>query len=193
VREVERKESESAPPQGIGAGRTLLLVDDPDVCHRLRSGLANQGFTVRVAHSAADALALATLAPPAYAVVALRLVDDSGLRLIPSLRALDPTMRIVMVTSYPSIETAVAAIKLGAVHYLVKPARPERIAAALFRDAGDVDAVLPLRPMSVKRIAWEYVHHVLQENGGNISAAARALSIDRRTLQRKLRKRPVAC
>jgi two-component system response regulator RegA len=190
VRDVEFRESPDT--RGTGTGRPLLLVDEPDVCHRLRPGLVAQGFDVHVAHSAADALRSAVLVPPPFAVVALRLADDSGLRLIPALRMVDRTMRIVVLTGYPSIETAVEAIKLGAVHYLVKPARPERIAAALYRMAGDPDTPVRARPMSVKRIAWEYVHHVLQENGGNISATARALAIDRRTLQRKLRKRPVA-
>lgn len=175
-----------------GAGRSLLLVHEPDVCEKLAPGLAARGFAVRVAHTAAGALQVAAVVAPPFAVIALRLPDASGLRLIPALRALDSAIRIVMVTAYPSIETAVEAIKLGAVHYLVKPARPERILAALFREAGDVDAAVRDRTMSVKRIAWEYVQHVLQEHDGNISAAARALAIDRRTLQRKLRKRPVA-
>jgi two-component system, response regulator RegA len=190
VRDVQQNESGNV--ERVDSGRTLLLVDDPDVCDRLRPGLVTQGFNICVAHSAAEALRCAVLAPPPFAVIALRLADESGLRLIPALRMIDHAMRIVVVTSYPSIETAVEAIKLGAVHYLVKPALPECIAAALFRDAGDVDAVVRERPMSMKRIAWEYVHHVLQENEGNISATARALSIDRRTLQRKLRKRPAA-
>jgi two-component system, response regulator RegA len=155
-------------------------------------GLAAHGFTVRVAYTAADALKLAAVDVPPFAVIALRLPDDSGLRLIPALRVIDRAMRIVMLTRYPSIETAVEAIKLGAVHYLVKPTRAERIVAALFAEEGDANAVVLERPMSAKRVAWEYVHHVLQENDGNISATARALSIDRRTLQRKLRKYPVA-
>jgi two-component system response regulator RegA len=190
VRDAEHREN--ANLDAIGAGYSLLLVDDPDVCHRLRGGLATQGFSVRVAYCAADALRSAAPAPPSFAVIALRLADQSGLHLIPALRRLDHGMRIVVLTSYPSIETAVEAIKLGAVHYLVKPARPQRIAAALLRDAGDPEAVVRDRPMSVKRIAWEYIDHVLQQNGGNVSATARALAIDRRTLQRKLRKRPVA-
>ena len=177
---------------GNEAARPLLLVHEPDVCDTVGPGLARHGFRVRVAHTAAAGLACATLDPPLFSVIALRLPDGSGLPLIPALRARRETMRIVVLTAYPSIETAVEAIKLGAIHYLVKPARPERILAALFREGGDADVAVRERPMSAKRVAWEYVHHVLQENNGNISAAARALAIDRRTLQRKLRKRPVA-
>jgi two-component system response regulator RegA len=177
---------------GEDAGRALLLVHDPDVCDKIGPGLARHGFKVRVAHTAADALKSAALDPPSYSVIALRLPDQSGLRLIPALHAVYGAMRIVVLTAYPSIETAVAAIKLGAVHYLVKPARPERILAELLGEGGNADIAVPERPMSVKRVAWEYMHHVLQQNNGNISAAARALAIDRRTLQRKLRKRPVA-
>ena len=177
---------------GAGAGRRLLLVHGPRVCDQVGPGLAAHGFVVRVAHTAADALRVAAVEPPPFAVIALRLPDESGLRLIPALRVVDHAMRIVMLTGYPSIETAVEAIKLGAVHYLVRPARPERIVAALFRSDGDPDVAVRERPMSVKRIAWEYVHHVLHENDGNVSATARALAIDRRTLQRKLRKHPVS-
>ena len=177
---------------GVEAGRPLLLVHDRDVCDKIGPGLARYGFKVRVAHTAADALKSAALDPPLFSVIALRLPDESGLRLITALRALHDATRIVVLTGYPSIETAVEAIKLGAVHYLVKPVRPERILAALLRDGGDPDIPVRERPMSVKRIAWEYVHHVLQENNGNVSAAARSLAIDRRTLQRMLRKRPVS-
>jgi two-component system, response regulator RegA len=177
---------------GNGAGRTLLLAHDPDVCEKIAPGLAAHGFHLCVTHSAADALKAATVHRPAFAVIELRLPDGSGLRLLPALLRLDCTTRIVVLTGYPSIETAVEAIKLGAVHYLVKPARAERVVAALFRGDGNPDVAVLERPMSVKRAAWEYVHHVLHEHNGNISAAARALSIDRRTLQRQLRKRPVS-
>lgn len=175
-----------------GVGRLVLFVHDPDVCDRIGPGFARYGFTVRAAHSAAQALQFAAADAPAYAVIALRLGNLSGLRLIPALRGLVPAMRIVVLTAYPSIETAVEAIKLGAVHYLVTPASPERILDALLHERGNPDMVVREYPMSMKRVAWEYVHHVLQEHDGNISGAARALGIDRRTLQRKLRKHPVA-
>jgi two-component system response regulator RegA len=173
-------------------GRSLLLAHEPRMCEKLGPALGARGFDVRIAHTAAHALALAAQHAPRYAVVALKLPDQSGLRLIAGLHGVDPTTRIVVVTAYPSIETAVEAIKLGAVHYLATPVSADRLILAMLQDAGNADIALRDRPMSVHRITWEYIHHVLHENRGNISATARALSIDRRTLQRKLRKRPVA-
>lgn len=177
---------------GNGSARSLLLVHDPVVCETLVPALAARGFTVQVANTAKSAVAVASRQPPHYAVVALRLPDESGLRLISALLEQDPTTRIVVLTAYPSIETAVEAIKLGAVHYLVKPVNTDRLVAALLRDGGDPDVQLHERPMSVYRFEWEYISHMLQKNNGNISATARALSIHRRTLQRKLRKHPAA-
>ena len=173
-------------------GRSLLLVHEPRVCEKLAPGLAARGFELRIAHTAIQALVFAAQRPPQYAAVALKLPDQSGLRLISGMHALDRTTRIVVVTAYPSIETAVEAIKLGAVHYLTNPVSAERIAKAILQDGGNADIATRDRPMSMHRVAWEYIHQVLHENHGNISATARALSIDRRTLQRKLRKRPVA-
>ena len=177
---------------GNGSARSLLLVHEPSVCDALVPALAARGFTVQFANTAASALTVASREPPRYAVVALRLPDVSGLRLIAALLERDATTRIVVLTAYPSIETAVEAIKLGAVHYLVRPVNADRVVAALLRNGGDADAPLHDRPMSVHRFEWEYISHVLQENNGNISATARALSIHRRTLQRKLRKHPAA-
>jgi two-component system response regulator RegA len=177
---------------GHAPGRSLLLVHDHAVCDRFAPLLAVRGFDVRVAHTAAHGMQLALQQAPRYAVVALKLPDQSGLRLISDLRGVDRTMRIVVVTAYPSIETAVEAIKLGAVHYLARPVGVDSLVSAMLQDGGDADIALRERPMSVHRATWEYIHHVLQEHDGNISATARALSIDRRRLQRKLRKRPVA-
>ena len=177
---------------GNGGARSLLLVHDQDVCDALMPALEARGFTVHVASTATRALVLASREPPRFAVVALRLPDSSGLRLIAALLEQDATTRIVVLTAYPSIETAVEAIKLGAVHYLVRPVSADRVITALLRNGGDPDAPLHERPMSVHRVEWEYISHVLQENNGNISATARALSIHRRTLQRKLRKHPAA-
>lgn len=177
---------------GHPPGRSLLLVHDQAICERLAPLLAARGFDVRVAHTAAQGMALARQQVPRYAVVALKLPDQSGLRLIVDLRGVDPTTRVVVLTGYPSIETAVEAIKLGAVHYLARPVSADRLVQAMLQDEGDANIALRERPMTVHRVAWEHIHHVLHENRGNISATARALSIDRRTLQRKLRKRPVA-
>jgi two-component system response regulator RegA len=120
------------------------------------------------------------------------LSHGAGLHLVRALLAIDPAMRVVVFTGYPSIETAVEAIKLGAVHYLVKPASADQLIAALHRDQGDPGVPLGDKPLSMHRLAWEYISHVLHENNGNISATARVLAIHRRTLQRKLRKHPIA-
>lgn len=181
-----------AVPSGNGDDRTLLLADsDENLCASLAPALAARGFDVELAHTAERAMRIAARRPPRYAIVALKLPDISGLRLVSDLVALDPGMRIVVLTSYPSIQTAVEAIKLGAVHYLPKPANADQLIAALHHDHGDADVPVGDKPMSMHRIAWEYISHVLHENNGNISATARALAIHRRTLQRKLRKRPV--
>jgi two-component system response regulator RegA len=170
---------------------SLLLVDeDVAVCRSLTSALAARGLQVRVAHTAKDASRLVNDDPPQYAVIALKLPDAPGLKLVSMLHVLDPTMRIVVLTAYPSIRTAVEAIKLGATDYLTKPANADEVVSALHRDRGNDNIPVGKQPMSVHRAEWEYINHVLHANNGNVSATARALSMDRRTLQRKLRKGP---
>jgi two-component system response regulator RegA len=170
---------------------SLLLVDnDIALCESLAKEFAARGFEVRVAHTANQATRLVDVDPPQCAVIALKLADASGLKLVSALLALDPHMRIVVLTAYPSIRTAVEAIKLGATDYLAKPANADEVVAALQRDHGNDSVPIGKKPMSVHRAEWEYINQVLRENDGNISATARALSMDRRTLQRKLRKRP---
>jgi two-component system response regulator RegA len=125
-------------------------------------------------------------------VLDLNLNGSSGLALIPQLLAINPACRIVVLTGYASITTAVDAIKLGAVQYLAKPVEIEAILAAFESDDDpDLDLVAPDEPLSVDRLEWEHIQRVLNENDGNISATARALKMHRRTLQRKLSKRPV--
>jgi len=116
--------------------------------------------------------------------------DGSGLALVDQLRRLSPAMRIVVLTGFASVATAVEAIKLGAIHYLPKPADADDIMAAFDRDAGDTAVAVKNRPLSVERLEWEHIHKVLAENDGNVSATARALGMHRRTLQRKLGKKP---
>ena len=170
---------------------SLLLVDnDIALCESLAKAFVARGFVVRVAHTAKEASRLVDVDPPQCAVIALKLADTSGLKLISALLALDPHMRIVVLTAYPSIRTAVEAIKLGATDYLAKPASADEVVAALRRDSGNDSVPIGKKPMSVHRAEWEYINQVLREKDGNISATARALSMDRRTLQRKLRKRP---
>jgi two-component system, response regulator RegA len=170
---------------------SLLLVDDDiALCEVLARTLTVRGFEVRVAHTAEQASRLVDDAPPQFAIIALKLPDALGLNLLSSLLALDPRMHVVVLTGHPSIRTAVEAIKLGATDYLVKPANVEEVVSALQRDRGNDSVPIGKKPMSVHRAEWEYITRVLRENDGNISASARALSMDRRTLQRKLRKRP---
>jgi two-component system response regulator RegA len=138
------------------------------------------------------ALAVAAELVPARVVLDLNLNGSSGLALIPRLLAINPDCRVVVLTGYASIATAVDAIKLGAVQYLAKPVEIEAILGAFENDdEPDLDMVAPDEPMSVDRLEWEHIQRVLNENEGNISATARALKMHRRTLQRKLLKRPV--
>lgn len=172
--------------------RRLLLVDDDDAFRQaLAEALEKRGFEVLASAGLEDAAQLAQRWAPQYAVVDLRLGSDSGLPLVERLVARDAGMRIVVLTGYASIATAVEAIKLGATHYLSKPATPEELLDALERPEGDASIDVEPRPMSVRRHEWEHLQRVLRECHGNVSAAARALGMHRRTLQRKLNKRPV--
>jgi two-component system response regulator RegA len=170
----------------------ILLVDDDDLfAATLVQALRRRGYDVESATDRAGALALAQAEPPDAAVLDLKLEEESGLGLIAPLKGLRPDMRILLLTGYASIATAVEAIKLGATHYLPKPADADEILAALGRELGDADVPAPDEPMSVDRLEWEHIQKVLAEHDGNISATARALKMHRRTLQRKLAKRPV--
>ncbi|MFO1423743.1 MAG: response regulator transcription factor [Candidatus Competibacteraceae bacterium] len=169
----------------------LLVDDDATFCRVLGLALSRRGFAVVTAHGSAEALERARVEPPEYAVVDLNLAGDSGLNLIPDLLALDPTTRIVVLTGYASIATAVEAIKLGAVNYLAKPADADQVLAAFAASGGDSGVPVSARPLSVNRLEWEHIQRVLRDNDGNISATARQLGMHRRTLQRKLAKRPV--
>jgi two-component system, response regulator RegA len=145
---------------------------------------------VKSANSVPQALALLADWSAAYAVIDLRLPGPSGLALIPRLRIADPLVRIVMMSGYASVATAVEAIKLGAVHYLTKPVDVDMIERAFHQLQGD-ESVQPGRQLSVDRLEWEHIQRALAECGGNITHTARALHMHRRTLQRKLGKHPV--
>ncbi len=168
----------------------LLLVDD-DVTFRevLARALEKRGFSVTKADSVETALPLARANPPGFAVIDLKMHGASGLVLVQKLHELDPATRIVMLTGYASIATAVEAIKLGATQYLSKPANADQIVAAFGHHATHA---LPVKasPIPVARLEWEHINRVLHEQQGNISAAARVLNMHRRTLQRKLSKPP---
>ena len=170
----------------------LLLVDDDEVlCHVLSRALAKRQFNVEVAHSLDEALSKAHKNPPEFAVVDLRIGTDSGLSVIKELAESEPGIRIVVLTGYASISTAVESIKLGAIHYLTKPAEVDDIVQAFYHEEGRTEIDISAQPLSVKRMEWEHLQKVLNDNDGNISAAARAMGMHRRTLQRKLAKKPV--
>lgn len=173
--------------------RLLLVDDDAIFCAVLAEALARHGYRIDVSHDVAAAFAQAQTAAPDCALVDLRMPGPSGLTLIRQLTALNPGIRIVVLTGYASIATAVEAIKLGAVHYLTKPAGVDDILTALHDASGSAPdaAAAPAQRPSPERLEWEYLQKVLQEHGGNISATARSLGMHRRTLQRKLTKHPV--
>lgn len=169
----------------------LLLVDDDQMfCQVLSAALERRGFAVHVAHSVSQGLAAAEGDPPEYAVVDLKMPGPSGLELVKKLKELDAHTRIVVLTGYASVATAVEAIKLGAIHYLAKPADADEIVAAFQRDSGNAAVAVETRPLPLSRLEWEHIQKVLTESGGNISETARRLNMHRRTLQRKLAKRP---
>lgn len=170
---------------------TLLLVDDDLTFSRvLAEAFEARGYAVRVAHNVAEGFKAAENDPPEFAVVDLKMPGPSGLELVAKLKDLDENTRVVMLTGYASIATAVEAIKLGAVHYLAKPADADEILAAFRRDEGDTGVRLAEKPFSVNRLEWEHIQKVLTECKGNVSETARRLGMHRRTLQRKLSKRP---
>lgn len=170
---------------------SLLLVDDDDTfCQVLSAALERRGFAVRVAHNVVEGLAAAEGDSPEFAVIDLKMPGLSGLDLVKRLKVLDAHTRIVVLTGYASVATAVEAIKLGATHYLAKPADADEIVAAFSRDSGNAAVPVEAKPLPLSRLEWEHIQKVLTECSGNISETARRLGMHRRTLQRKLVKRP---
>lgn len=174
--------------------RNVLVVDDDErFAATLAHALGRRGWTARVAHDVAGALAAAHAERPDAAVVDLKLADEDGLTLLAPLRGAHAQMRIIVLTGYASIATAVKAIKLGADDYLAKPVTANTVADALGRGArAAVDGVTaaPSEPMSPRRLEWEHIQRVLADCEGNVSQAARLLGLHRRSLQRKLAKNP---
>ena len=168
----------------------LLVDDDPTFREVLSAALGKRGFAVDTAPDATRAMELAEVNPPEFAVVDLKMPGPSGLVLVKYLKELDAGTRIVVLTGYASIATAVEAVKLGATHYLAKPVDTDEIITALNKTEGDENAMLSSAPLSVDRLEWEHIQRIMAENDGNISATARALNMHRRTLQRKLAKYP---
>lgn len=172
---------------------SMLVVDD-DATFRswLAAALRERGFDVREAEGCQRAIELAAADTPEYVVVDLRLPDGSGLEVVRDLRRLDASTRIVVLTSYGSIATALDAVRLGATHYLTKPTDVDEILAAYARAGASSGAFadVPADPLSLARVEWEHINRVLADSGGNVSEAARRLGMHRRSLQRKLAKFP---
>jgi two-component system, response regulator RegA len=173
----------------LGPDPSLLLVDDDEpFLKRLARAMERRGFAVETAGSVAEGRARATQRPPAYAVVDLRLEDGNGLAVVERLRETRPNCRIVVLTGYGAIATAVAAVKIGAIDYLSKPADANDITQALLATGSDLPPP-PVNPMSADRVRWEHIQRVYEQCDRNVSETARRLSMHRRTLQRILAKK----
>jgi two-component system response regulator RegA len=175
--------------------RSVLVVDDDEVFRtRLVRAFAERGLDARGADCAAAAVTLASADSPELAVVDLRMPDRSGLELVRELKAIDPETSVVVLTGYGSIATALEAVRLGATHYLTKPADADEILAAFDRPNRPTDSTLDVdhETPSLARTEWEHIQRVLTDCNGNLSQAARLLRLHRRSLQRKLSKRPAS-
>lgn len=173
----------------IGEDPSLLLVDDDEpFLRRLARAMEKRGFEVQTADSVATGKAMATSNPPAYAVVDLRLEDGNGLDIVEALREKRPDARVVVLTGYGAIATAVAAVKIGATDYLSKPADANDVTNALLARS-DALPPPPENPMSADRVRWEHIQRVYELCDRNVSETARRLNMHRRTLQRILAKR----
>ena len=173
----------------LGPDRSLLLVDDDEAfVKRLAKAMEKRGFAPETASSVAAGRAIAMARPPAYAVIDLRLEDGNGLDVVEALRDRRPDCRIVVLTGYGAIATAVAAVKIGATDYLSKPADANDITNALLAK-GEAMPAPPENPMSADRVRWEHIQRVYEMCDRNVSETARRLSMHRRTLQRILAKR----
>ena len=165
----------------------LILDDDAPLRTRLRRAMETRGFTVMDAGTVSDGIDLVRKAAPAYAILDMKLDDGTGLNLVPELRKKRADCRIIMLTGFGNIATAVAAVKAGALDYLPKPADPDQIMAALLQTDGDLPPP-PQDPMSADRVRWEHIQRVYEQCGRNVSETARRLRMHRRTLQRILSK-----
>lgn len=176
----------------LNAKKKILIIDDEvHFAQILGRSLERLGHTAAYAVSADEAIMQLRDNSFDWISLDLRLGQDSGLTLLPRLRAISNESRIVVLTGFASIPTAVEAIKLGAFNYLHKPATVKELLGAFEDHADQSEVAIEETPMSVERLEWEHIQRVLQENDGNISSTARALGMHRRTLQRKLQKHPV--
>ncbi len=171
--------------------RILIVEDDAALASTLARSFSRRGYTPHRVSSTEEALAIAPEFQPAYAVVDLRMAGASGLECVSGLHAFDTDMKIVVLTGYASITTAVESIKLGACHYLAKPSNVEDIIAAFDKTEGNTQANITHTTTSIKNLEWERIHEMLTQTDFNISETARRLGMHRRTLARKLEKRQI--
>jgi len=173
----------------IGEDNSLLVMDDDaPFRNRLARAMEKRGFAPVPAESVAEGMAAVRASPPAYAVIDLRLEDGNGLDVVEALRELRPDSKVVVLTGYGAIATAVAAVKIGAIDYLSKPADADDVEKALLSDGEDKPPP-PENPMSADRVRWEHIQRVFELCDRNVSETARRLNMHRRTLQRILAKR----
>ncbi|MEW6258246.1 MAG: response regulator transcription factor [Pseudomonadota bacterium] len=173
------------------SSRLFLVEDDAAFARALSRSFERRGYEVAISHDLDGLRALLAQGTPDFAVVDLKLSGGSGLECVKTLHAHDPRTRIVVLTGFASIATAVEAIKLGACHYLAKPANTDDLEAAFGRAEGDATTPVTMRPTSLKNLEWERIHETLAETDFNISETARRLGMHRRTLARKLEKKRV--
>jgi len=186
-----RTEQEKTNLQKIAdfADKSLLIVDDDNPLRdRLARAMEKKGFKVIQAESVKQGISQANNAPPAFAIVDLRLGDGNGLEVVKEIRRMKEDSRVVMLTGYGNIPTAVAAVKAGAIDYIPKPADADDVEKALLAKP-DSKAIPPENPMSADRVKWEHIHRVFELCNKNVSETARRLKMHRRTLQRILSKK----
>ena len=170
--------------------KSLLIVDDDKpFLHRLSKAMSQRGFDVSIAETVADATALIAKAPPAFAIIDMRLNDGNGLDVIGELKTHRPDARGIILTGYGNISSAVIAVKLGAFDYLAKPADADEIFHALLNSNMTATGEAPENPMSAERVRWEHIQRIYELCQRNVSETARRLNMHRRTLQRILSKR----
>ena len=176
--------------RALGEDRSLLIVDDDEPFRRrLARAMEKRGFDpVVAAESVAEGLSAARANPPAFAVVDLRLEDGNGLDVVEAIHEARADSRVIVLTGYGAIATAVAAVKIGAIDYLSKPADADDVEAA-FLAKGEDKPLPPENPMSADRVRWEHIQRVFELCDRNVSETARRLNMHRRTLQRILAKR----
>ena len=168
----------------------LVIDDDPVFSAVLARVLTRRGNLVLVANNGAEAQEHCRNHALELVILDLKLEQESGLAILQRLRILQPSIQVLMLTGYSSISTAVDAIKLGTINYLSKPASVDDIVAAFVPAHSPTETPIENSPASINRLEWEHIQRVLKDNDGNISATARSLGMHRRTLQRKLQKRP---